>query len=57
MYNPISQLVYTATRSQVTDVWVDGVRRVKSGELVGSQRAALLHRASEWASQIGSAPR
>ncbi len=53
LYNPMSQLVYTTTRSQVSDVWVDGSRRVAGGELVGVDRAALLARAASWAQRIG----
>lgn len=54
LYNPISQLVYTTTRSQVTDVWVDGARRVEAGHLVGIDREALLARATLWAESIGA---
>ena len=46
LYNPISQVVYTATRSQVTDVWVDGSRRVQARHLVGANRELLLARAA-----------
>ncbi|HAM20841.1 MAG TPA: TRZ/ATZ family hydrolase [Actinobacteria bacterium] len=55
LYNPISQLVYTTTRSQVTDVWVDGNRRVRTGELVDVDRTSLVAKASRWAENIGSA--
>lgn len=54
MYNPISQLVYTTGRSQVTDVWVDGVRRVRAGELVEGDRAKLLRSAHRWAAEISN---
>ena len=53
MYNPISQLVYTTNRSQVTDVWVDGYQRVREGSLVDVDRGDLLRRAKRWADQIG----
>ena len=53
MYNPISQLVYTTNRSQVTDVWVDGYQRVREGSLVDVDRGGLLRRAKRWADQIG----
>ena len=55
LYNPLSQLVYTTTRSQVTDVWVDGNRRVRTGELVDVDRTSLVAKASRWAENIGSA--
>ncbi len=54
LYNPISQVVYTATRSQVTDVWVDGSRRVQARHLVGANRELLLARAASWVDNIGS---
>lgn len=52
MYNPVSQLVYTAGRRQVSDVWVDGSRRVRDGELIDVDRGDLLRRAHSWASDI-----
>jgi len=53
MYNPISQLVYTTNRNQVTDVWVDGRQRVREASLVDVDRGDLLKRAKRWAEQIG----
>lgn len=54
LYNPASQVVYTTSRSQVSDVWVDGVRRVHDGVLVDTNRQELFARAARWADKIGS---
>ncbi|NQU38260.1 MAG: TRZ/ATZ family hydrolase [Actinobacteria bacterium] len=52
IYDPISQVVYTATRQQVSDVWVDGARRVRGGELVGFDQRELHRSAQSWADKI-----
>ena len=36
VYHPVSQIVYSAARSQVTDVWVSGKQLLKT---VNSQRS------------------
>ena len=52
VYDPISQLIYTATRQQVSDVWVDGAHKVVSGELVGFDQSAIHRAADSWARKI-----
>jgi 5-methylthioadenosine/S-adenosylhomocysteine deaminase len=54
IYDPISQVVYTATRQQVSDVWVDGIAKVIAGELVGFDRVEIYRSAQSWADRISS---
>lgn len=42
IHDPWQQLVYCATARSVRDVWVDGVRRVAGGEVVGVDVPALV---------------
>lgn len=48
----ISQLVYTNCGPDVSDVWVDGRRRLEDGELVDIDRAALVGAAAAWSQRI-----
>jgi 5-methylthioadenosine/S-adenosylhomocysteine deaminase len=52
VYNPLSQIVYSATRHQVSDVWVAGQQRLARGELVGLDVAELMAQASVWQARI-----
>ncbi len=47
IHDPFQQLVYCATARCVSDVWVEGRRRVAAGELVGSQVGSLAAEARE----------
>ena len=42
VHDPRQQVVYCTSPSDVADVWVDGVRRVADGRLVGHDLAALV---------------
>lgn len=53
-YDPISHIVYAAGREHVTDVWVDGTRRLADGALVGLDESALQARANYWKQKIHS---
>jgi len=55
VYHVTSQLVYAASRRQVSDVWVAGVRRLAQGEVPGMDMQALRDNARRWAMLI-SAP-
>lgn len=57
VYDPVSQLVYAAGRHQVREVWLDGRRRVRGGELVGLDVETILARASAWRDRIRAADR
>lgn len=55
IYNPVSALVYTATRDQVTDVWVQGKRQLQSGELLNFDLAELRAIAEKWRNRLAPA--
>ncbi|HJO34891.1 MAG TPA: TRZ/ATZ family hydrolase [Gammaproteobacteria bacterium] len=52
VFDPVSQLVYSAGRQQVTDVWVAGRRRLQAGELVEVDMAAILANTRAWGERI-----
>lgn len=52
IHDPWQQLVYCATARSVTDVWVDGVRRVAGGEVVGVDVPALVAEARDAATDL-----
>jgi 5-methylthioadenosine/S-adenosylhomocysteine deaminase len=47
IHDPWQQVVYCATARCVSDVWVDGVRRVRDGRLLGAEVTALAADARE----------
>jgi 5-methylthioadenosine/S-adenosylhomocysteine deaminase len=51
---PVSQLVYAASRDQVTDVWVAGQRLLEGGRPVLADQEAILARAAAWARKLGA---
>ena len=55
VYDPVSQIVYSADRSQVSDVWVAGQRLLGNGELTGVDVGGLLERVAVWQERISSA--
>ncbi len=54
LYDPVSQLVYTARPSQVSDVWVAGRHQVDQGELRHLDVAEIIERSSEWRDRIAA---
>lgn len=48
VYDPISQIVYAASREQVTDVWVSGNRLLNERRLTTLDEAAVLEKAQRW---------
>lgn len=52
LYHPISQVVYAASRHQVTDVWCAGKRLLKSRELQTLDERELLTKAKTWRKKI-----
>ena len=52
VYDPASQLVYTAQAQQVHDVWVAGRHQVESGRLTQIDQLDILNRTSEWRQRI-----
>jgi len=52
VYNPISQIVYSASRHQVSDVWVEGKQRVKQGQLKAADASQIISKALTWGERI-----
>ena len=52
LYNVISHLVYAVSRRQVSDVWIDGARKLESGTLVDFDLAGVLQKARRWRDRI-----
>ena len=52
VYDPISQIVYTANRHQVSDVWVEGKRLLDSGQLTTIDEQSILENAIAWRDKI-----
>lgn len=52
LYHPISQIVYAATRQQVTDVWAAGKQLLKQRELQTLDEKELLVKAGIWRDKI-----
>lgn len=54
LYNPISQIVYAASRNQVTDVWVGGKQLLRDRKLQTLDEKELLNKAKNWRNKIKS---
>lgn len=54
IYHPISQIVYAASRNQVTDVWVAGKQLMKNRQLLTLDEKELLKKAQNWRNKIKS---
>jgi 5-methylthioadenosine/S-adenosylhomocysteine deaminase len=52
VYHPLSQIVYAATRDQVSDVWVAGTARVTDGELKPDRTSDIVARAEAWRERV-----
>ena len=52
LYHPISQIVYAASRYQVTDVWVRGQQLLKNRQLLTLDEKELLKKAENWRKKI-----
>ncbi len=52
VYHPISQIVYSASRSQVTDVWVAGKQLLKNRVLTTLDEKELISKAKHWGEKI-----
>ena len=53
MFDAVSQIVYAAARSQVTDVWVDGEALLVDGELTTMDSDAIAAHARAWTTRMG----
>ena len=54
LYCPVSQIVYAASRHQVSDVWVTGQRLLKQRQLTTIDKAALLVKVAKWQERLAS---
>lgn len=54
VYDPLSQLVYTARVDQVSDVWVAGRHLLEEGEFAHINRESIQGRANEWQQRFAS---
>lgn len=54
LYNPVSQLVYTSGREQVSDVWVAGQHVLKKRQLTHLDVQDLVQRARGWQTRIAA---
>jgi len=52
LYHVVSQLIYAASRRQVSDVWVAGKRLLDHGELTTIDLDAVLSSARQWQSRL-----
>lgn len=53
-YDPASQIVFAASREQISDVWVAGRMLVRDRELTNLDTSALLNRAELWRARIAA---
>jgi len=54
LYCPVSQIVYAASRHQVSDVWVAGQRLLKQRQLMTIDKVALLVKVAKWQERLAS---
>ena len=54
VFNPVSQIVYSAVRSQVSNVWINGVRVLDNHELTTIDKDRICHSARQWRDKIAS---
>jgi 5-methylthioadenosine/S-adenosylhomocysteine deaminase len=54
LYCPVSQIVYAASRQQVTDVWVAGKRLLKQRQLTTINLEDLKARITEWQQRLST---
>lgn len=48
VFNPVSQIVYSAIRSQVSNVWINGVHVLDDYELTTIDKNRVCHNARQW---------
>ena len=54
LYDPVSHIVYSCSREQVSDVWVAGKHVLKNRVLTSMDEQAIRRQAREWSRKIGS---
>ncbi len=54
VFNPLSQIVYSSVRSQVSNVWINGERVLDNHELTTIDKDRVCHSAHQWRDKIAS---
>ena len=54
LYDPVSHLVYSCSREQISDVWIAGRHVLKNRILTTMDEAGIRRQAREWSRKIGS---
>jgi 5-methylthioadenosine/S-adenosylhomocysteine deaminase len=54
VYDPVTQVVYSASSRQVSHVWIDGELQLENGELCHIDSNEVIARANAWARKIES---
>ena len=54
VFNPVSQVVYSAVRSQVSNVWINGERVLDNHELTTIDKDRVCHSARQWRDKMVS---
>ena len=54
LYDPVSHLVYSCSREQVSDVWVAGKHVLKNRILTSLDESIIRQQARAWSRKIGS---
>ena len=54
VYSPLSQIVYAASRDQVSDTWVAGKHLVSDGQFTLLDAERLRHHATRWSERIAA---
>jgi 5-methylthioadenosine/S-adenosylhomocysteine deaminase len=52
LYNPISQVVYAASRDKVSDVWIAGRQVLKERQFTTLDEQSILFQTQTWARKI-----
>jgi len=52
IYNPVSQLIYNASGTNVSHVWIKGVRQLAEGELCNADEASIRAGTERWRKDI-----
>jgi len=55
VYDPVSQIVYSASRNQVSDVWVAGKQLLKARELLSINEEQVKQQTREWQTRLYTA--
>jgi len=52
LYEPVSQIIYSGNRQQVTDVWIAGKQLLKERDLTTMEYGRLKEKAKSWEEKI-----